>query len=213
MASLLDEVARRESDPEAIADRVIRRPVLVDQLLDGLRAGKGMAARRFGSARVIRVLSERKPEVLYPRIEVFIQLLDHESKVMQWEGLHVLGNLASVDEDRRIDGILDHLLRPIRGPVLITAANAIGAAARIAASKPELVGRVTTEILKVRRSNYQTTECRQVAIRQAVKAFDEIYPLMVEDREAVVRMVKKQLKSQRPGNRKAAEEFVRHHLR
>jgi hypothetical protein len=45
--------------------------------------------------------------------------------------------------------ILDRYFAPISGPVMVTAANIIGGAVKIARAKPALTERIVSEILKV----------------------------------------------------------------
>ena len=46
------------------------------------------------------------------------------------------GNLSAVDSKNKIDALLDEYLQPISGPVLITAANTINGAGKVAQAKP-----------------------------------------------------------------------------
>jgi hypothetical protein len=94
---------------------------------------------------------------------------------------------------------------------LITAANVIGGAAKIALAKPHLVGKITRELLRVGSGSYQTAECRRIALGHTVKSFEMFFERIV-DKEPVERLVRKQLKSSRGGTRKAAEQFVRRWL-
>ena len=168
------------------------------------------ARPRFGAGRKLRLIAERRPELLAPHFDAFVRLLDHPGKLFQWEAIFVLSHLARVDEEGRFDAIFKRYFEPIRGPVMITAANVILAGARIAAAKPQLADRIAREILGVTRGRYQTEECRRIAFGHAITAFDSIYP-MLRDPGAALRFVRRQLTCARPATRKKAARFLRRH--
>lgn len=207
MSKLVDEMERR-TDIERQAKKVLADPALVPELLAGLRADKPRV--KYGCAKVLRVVSERRPEVLYRHFEVFADLLDHENKILRWEGIFVLSHLARVDSAHKFDAIFRKYFAPIPGPVMITAANVIGGAARIALARPAWADRVAGEVLKVSRGRYGTTECRNVVIGQAIEAFDQLFHLL-RDPAPVRRFVQRQLKNTRPATRKKAERFLQRH--
>ena len=182
----------------------------LQELLDGLNAPDALT--KYGCAKVLRNLAAEQPKLLYPHFDYFHRLLRHPNKIFQWQGSFVLSHLARVDTERKFDEIFEEYFRPVRGPVMITAANVIGGAARIALARPDLADRIALEILKVSRARYQTTECRNVAIAHAVRAFDGILELL-RNPEPVFRFVRRQLRNPRPAARKAAEHFLQRRSR
>jgi hypothetical protein len=91
---------------------------------------------------------------------------------------------------------------------MITAANVIQGGARIARAKPQLADNIAAQVLKVEKANYQTAECRNVAIGHAVTALGEILDLLSEP-APILRFVRRQLKNPRPSTRKKAEQFLK----
>ena len=204
--TLLQRIALKGSDKEAIADSIADHPAQIEEVLGGLNSKKALV--KFSCAKVLRILSEVHPEVLYSHIDSFIKLLDSENNIMKWEGIHVIGNLACADNEKRIDAILSRYLKPIKGPVMITAANVIGGAAKIAAAKPYLAERIATEILKVEHAEYATAECRNVALGHALDAF-EIFFDKIKNKQPVIDLATKQLDNTRSGTRKRAEKLLK----
>ena len=205
-SALLQEISRKETDKDGIVDRVIRNPELIPEIIEGLSADR--ARIKYGCAKILRLLSEKNPEILYPWFGLFIDLLDSDNSFLKWDAIHVLGNLAAVDSENRFEKVYDRHFAPIPGPVLITAANVIGGAAKIALAKPALTGRVTGEILKVEKARYQTDECRNVALGQAIDSFDRFFN-QIEDKRAVIALVQRQLNNTRNSTRKKAEKFLK----
>jgi hypothetical protein len=205
-SALLRQIARKNVDLEKVADRVARNPERIQGAIDGLNSDRADVKHRC--AKALRIASQRRPEALYPFIDSFIHLLDVENRIMNWEGTIVIGNLATADTEGRIDRILNRYLAPISGPAMISAANSIAGAARIARAKPHLAGRIVVEILKVEHAEYKTTECRNVAIGHAINSFDLFFE-QVEDKEPVIAFVRRQLANTRNSTRKKAERFLR----
>lgn len=163
---------------------------------------------KYHSAKALLVLSAEKPDLLYPRFDVFVQLLDGDNRILRWNATRILGNLAAVDRLGLLDPVLDRLFAQITGNEMIGAANAIAAAAAIAVAKPHLAGRVADEILKVGAANYATPECRNVAIGHAIQAFDRFFPAL-EETARLLEFVNGQLDNPRPATRKKAARFLK----
>ncbi len=205
-SKLLQEISQKGSDKETIAEKVIKKPELLSELIAGLDAEE--ASIKYGSEKVLRMMSEKNPEVLYPKIDALINLLDSETTFLKWGAIQTVANLASVDSKGKIDKALKKYLSPIPGPVMITAANVIGGAAKIAAAKPMLAEKIAREVLKVEQASYQTAECRNVAIGHAISTLHQIYP-QVKNKGSLVKFIRRQLKNSRPSTRKKAEKFLK----
>ncbi len=205
MTTLLGPNRRAFTDPHEMARAVVDQPPLLAEVLDGLSSET--ARTKFGCAKAVRLLSETHPELLYPKFDFFVRLLDHPNKILQWEATLVLSQLAGVDAGNKFQTIFEKYFGPIGGPVMITAANVIRGAARIARAKPQWADRIAAELLKVAKARYQTPECRNVAIGHAVLALGEFVDLLANP-APVVRFVKRQLKNSRPATRNKAEGFL-----
>jgi hypothetical protein len=202
------EIAEKTADLDAIAERIAAEPRRLDALFEG--SGAETARVKYGCLKLLRILGERHPAVLYPALGRVLALLDAENSFVKWGAILIVGELAAVDSRGRIDRILGRFLRPIRGSVMITAANTIRAAAKIARAKPQLADRIARAILGVEKATYQTTECRNVAIGQAVEAFDELFELLARPKP-VVDFARRQLaNSRRAVARKAARFLTKH---
>jgi len=180
---------------------------MLKQIIEGLHSDR--ASVRFGCAKALRNLAESHPEKLYPHFDVFRALLDHPNKILQWDGTIVLSHLVRVDADRKFTAIFKRYFAPISGPVMISAANVIGGAARIAIARPDLADRIAAELLRVESASYATAECRNVAIGHAITAFGGFLGLLRKQRPPVLEFVRRQLTNSRPATRKKAERLLK----
>jgi hypothetical protein len=206
MTTWLAPVLRAASNPLQLARKTMENPRLLSGIIEGLNAE---AARvKFGCAKALRILSEQRPDLLYPQFDFFVRLLGHKNKIFQWDGAFVLSQLARLDAEDKFAAVFDKYFAPIPGPVMITAANAIRGGARIARARPEMADRIATEVLKVAKARYQTAECRNVAIGHVVLALGEFLDL-IRDPAPATRFVRRQLHNSRPATRKKAERFLK----
>ena len=99
---------------------------LIARMLAGLESPR--AGVKFGASKALRTLSAGFPELLYPRFDPIAGLLAHPNQILVWNATLTLANLAVVDDQGKIEAVLGTYLRLMRGPGLVTAANAIRAA-------------------------------------------------------------------------------------
>jgi hypothetical protein len=207
-SAIMEQIGQKGSDKEQVAERVIAEPGLLKSVIEGLSARP--AAIKYGCSKVLRLISQKKPEFLYPRFDFFVKRLDIDNTFLKCDAILTLANLTSVDSDNKFEAIFDRYFAPIKGPTLIVAANIIGSAARIALSKPELTDWIVGKLLKVENAKYQTEECRNIALGQAIDSFDEFFE-RIGDKERVRRLVKKQLRNTRKSAAKKAAQFLKKH--
>jgi hypothetical protein len=191
---LVDLAQKAEGDPELLLGAI-----------DAL--GSVDPCTRFAAAKLLRILSERSPEALYPHFDALVRMLRDENSILRWNAMLALGNLASADRENKLDDILDEYLAPISGPNLVDAANTLQGAAAIARAKPYLADRIATNILRVERARYAKAECRNVAIGHAILALDEFFPAIREP-HPVQLFVRRQLKNSRHATASKARKFL-----
>ena len=100
---------------QALVDKTITKEELLNKvkqdfsmiplLLSGVDSSK--PAVRYGCAKVLMDLSEEYPEKLYPYLNLFIDLLDSKYRILTWNALAIIANLARVDADKKFDAIFD----------------------------------------------------------------------------------------------------------
>src|SRR5512139_1683906 len=120
------EITKPKANLAAVAERIAKRPDLLPEILDSLQIDQ--ARTKYGCLKVLRVLSEKQPAVLYPYFDRIASMLSSDNNILRWGAIIIIGNLSAVDSKNKIDALLDEYLQPISGPVLITAANTINGA-------------------------------------------------------------------------------------
>lgn len=206
---LLQKLANKSMTKQRLLQKVKQNPDILPELLNGVSSSK--AAVRYGCAKVLTDLSEEHPEELYPYMDFFIDLLDTKYRILAWNAMAIIANLAKVDEHKKFDAIFDRYYAFLNDEYMVTVANVVGNSAKIALAKPHLVQRITTELLKVENiklTPHLTAECKRVIIEHTIKSFDVFFE-KIEAKERVLSFAKKQLHSTRTSLRKQAQSFLK----
>jgi hypothetical protein len=203
-------LAEKVLTADQLAQRAIKQPDLITTILDGLDHAK--ADVKYPCGKALRVIVDEEPELLYPYFDLFSSMLDSSNKIMRWEAIYVIAGLAAVDEEDKISAIWKSYFRPIEGPEMITAANIVNGAARIAVARREMVEPILHEILRVHHGKYETEECYLVVAGAALKAVDKLHKLAA-DKESLVRFAELHVTSSRLPTRNAARRLLEKHAK
>lgn len=204
--SILEAVAKKKNKAEALAKRVIRNPISLSELLEGIYSEK--AAIKFKSAKILRIISEERPGLLYPKWDFFEKLLDSENNIIKWNAMDVIANLTRVDSRNRFDKIFRKFYGMLYDGSLITAAHVVGNSWKIAKAKPGLGSRITSELLKVEKIPLPTEECRNILKGHAILSFSEYFD-QIKEKGKVKSFARRELKNSRNATRSKAEKFLK----
>jgi hypothetical protein len=196
---LLVKLADKSLTKDGLRQRVKQDFGLLPVLLEGTCSPK--AAVRYGCAKVLMDLSADHPERLYPYMDSFISLLDSKYRILTWNALAIIANLAKVDEEQKFDAVFDKYYSFLSNEYMVTVANTVGNSGKIALAKTYLTPRITAELLKVEHVSvtpHLTEECKRVIAEGAIKTFDLFFDKLEEkEKKKVLAFVERQLGSSR----------------
>jgi len=205
-ADILSKLARKETRAEDIAEKVLKKPDLLPQLFLGISSTNSRVM--FGSAKILKIISEKDPEMLYSRMDFFENLVDNENSIVKWNAIDIVANLTVADSLNKFDKFAKRFFGCLCEGSLITASHVVDNSGKIALAKPELQDEITEELLRVEAISLPTEECRNILIGKTIKAFDAYYD-EIKDKEKVASFVKRQLKNSRAATRVKAEKFLK----
>ncbi|WXG44212.1 MAG: hypothetical protein WED04_09285 [Promethearchaeati archaeon SRVP18_Atabeyarchaeia-1] len=201
---LLSELEKKGSDFEGIADRALKDQDTLAEVVKGLSSDK--ARMKYGCAKVLRIIGELSPQTLYPKWDFFASMLSSGNTFLKSDAVFILGHLARVDSENKIEPIFDRLYELLDDESMITAANLVGASANIAKSKPQLQTRITSKLLGIDQTHHGS-ECKNVLKGHLISTFDQYFGSL-RDKKKVLDFVRSELKNARPATRKKAEKFL-----
>jgi hypothetical protein len=207
---MLVKLADKTLTKHGLHQRVEQDFGLLPVLLEGTCSSE--AAVRYGCAKVLMDLSDDHPEKLYPHMDAFIKLLDSKYRILTWNALAIIANLAKVDMDKKFDAVFDKYYGFLGNEYMVTVANTVGNSGKIALAKPYLIPRITAELLKVEQVSvtpHLSEECKRVIAEIAVKTFDLFFDKLDEkEKKKVLSFVERQLGSSRKTLNTKAKDFL-----
>ena len=205
----MQKLAGKSMTKEELFQKIKHDFALLPEALKGISSSK--AAIRYGCAKVLTDLSEEHPEKLYSYIDSFIDLLDSKYRILTWNAMAIIANLARIDKDKKFDAIFDKYYSFLNDEYMVTVANVVGHSGKIALAKPYLTQKITDELLKVENISttpHLTEECKRVIAEKAIESFDMFYD-RIYAKEKVISFVKRHLYSSRRTLKEEAENFLK----
>ncbi len=206
---LLQKLGSKEITKIQLLERVEADFGLVPVLLEGTSSAN--ASVRYACGSILMDLSGKHPNQMYPYIESFIGLLDNEHRILTWNAMAIVANLAAVDADRKFDAIFDKYYSFLSNEYMVTVANAVVNSMKIAASKPYLANRIASELLKTQNlqvTPHLTEECKLVIAERAIKTFNTLINY-TQNKHALIEFAQEHQNSSRASLRKEAKIFLK----
>jgi hypothetical protein len=207
---IIERISINGSDKEQIVKEAIKSPECIPKLLEGLHHEKGSV--KLGCEKILRLISEKQPELIYPYFDTFVKMLDSENNILKWGAIITISNLSSVDTESKIEEIFNKYYYYVTDKTMITASNIVKNSWKIALAKPKLAGKITNEILKAEHAAYVnkgrlSPECNNVVCGHAIEAFEKFYA-EIKDKKPVVDFIKRQAHNTRKPVARKAEKFL-----
>jgi len=202
---MLGELNRKQDNSESLARMIVKNPNRLSVVFNGISSENPRI--KFRSAKVLRILSEKNPKLLYSKIDFFIDLLDSENNIIRWNAMDTIANLAVVDSKNKFNKIFKKFYGLLYEGSLITASHVVDNSGKIAGAKPNLQSKITNELLKIEKVPLPTEECRNMLLGKTIVAFDMYYD-QIQNKDKVISFVKRQLTNSRNATKVKAEKFL-----
>jgi len=206
---LLQKLADKSVTKEQLTKKIIQNPALITEMLCGFSSPT--PAIRYGCGKILMDVSEHHPELLYPYMDVFIDLLNSKYRILTWNALITIANLTTVDTEKKFDAAFKKYYELLQDDYMVTVANVVGSSGKIAVAKPHLTNQIVEKLLAVENLSttpHLTTECKRVIIEHAITSFDLFFP-QIEQKTTVIAFVNKHRNSSRKSLRIASEKFLK----
>jgi len=177
----------------------------VQRFLDDVRSTDARA--KFAAAKELRRLSSEDPYSVYPHFDVLASLLDGGNTILQWNAILAIGDLSSVDDQGKVDVLMDRFISYLGEGSMITANNTIVALTTIARNKPGHRARIIDALLGVEGNTYDTAECTSIVIGKTILAFNELYE-HIRDDERIAEFVRRHIENERPTTARNAKRLL-----
>jgi len=173
----------------------------IDELIEGLKCKE--CKKREKSFKEILKISEKNPELLYPKWGVFLEHLSSNNVFWMYQAVYIIANLTKVDNNK-FEKIFDSYFNLLNDKSIVVAAHAALNAGKIAKNRPKLEPKITERLLATEKSRHKHKGIIQA---YAMEAFSEYFK-DAKDKKNIIKFSEKQFKVGNPKAKKAAKEIL-----
>jgi hypothetical protein len=210
-SNFLEGIERKEMTKDLLFSRIEADFGLLPEVLKGIFSPKAVV--RYSCSSVLMRLSAEYPDRIYPCFDTFAQLLKSEHRILVWNASAVIANLCIVDAEKKFEDIFDEYYALLNNEYLVTVANIVSQSGKIAVSKPHLITKITSNLLKIEELSttpHLTEECKLVIAEKALASFNQFFNKMSsEDQRRVLSFAKRQTECSRKTLKAKAEVFLK----
>ncbi|MDR2941657.1 MAG: hypothetical protein LBV17_03600 [Treponema sp.] len=152
--------------------------------------------------------AKENPQKIYPEIEKFIGLMDNKNNILKWTAIDIIGYCAKMDIDKKIDPIMNKIIKRLNCGKMVTAAHAISSLTDIALGKPEYRNKIINGILKTEEYKYDTEKCHYILMGKVIMAFDKLLNIIGKNKN-VIMFLERQTESINKLNKTKAEKLIK----
>jgi hypothetical protein len=197
------DLEKRTPEQKKTAENAINHETLLSELLNGLLSKK--TTIRYKNFKAIYLISEDHPETVYKKWNFFENMLKSNNNSFKFYAIHILANLAKIDNQGKFEKILDDFYGILNEDALVPACHVAYVSGKIANAKPGLAEEITQRLLNIDKATYNHKELVQA---NALKAFSEYYD-KIGNKEKVLNLAKALQKNKSARAKKEANEFLK----
>ena len=180
---------KEKQDLRKYVDIVSKEASLVPQLLDIIETDK--SAVKFQAEKIIRMISEERPIIIYPYFERIAALLYCGNNFIKWGAIQMIPNLLDVDKEHLWTKVRERYMETYMSPQIVEFGNGVKGAEKILAAYPEEEPILIPPLLSIDEHIFLykgevSKECQNVAIGQIIETFEKIYPKSSYKKEMIL---------------------------
>jgi hypothetical protein len=192
---------------EEIAQVIVEEPQILDMILKSINCET--ARVKFRCAKIIKIISTKKPEILMEHWNFFTNLLESENKIILWNALDIIANLTAVDHEHKFDDVYIQYYKFLEDDSMVTAAHVVENSDQIINNRPDLEEKITLKLLNIDKIP-RDGECADILSSKALGVFDKHY-ISIDDKKQVLEFALKASQSKRNATKIRADKFIKKH--
>lgn len=200
---MLSGLDNKGINPNIYAKKVFEKPDLIPQYLEGLFSKN--ETYRYNCFKVIHIVSEEKPDILYSHWDCFKNHLRSNNQYHKMSAAIIIANLTAVDTDRKFEKLFEEYYSILKSDKTVTPIYTIKSSAKIVDFKPHLENKITDVLLNI--ENIHPGKQIELVKSAVIESFSEYFE-KTENKDKIIDFVRRQLDSNSPKTRKTAKEFL-----
>jgi hypothetical protein len=194
---------KKEINQNIFAENLISDPDLISEYLDGLLSKN--ETYRYNCFKVLYAVSEKKPDLLYPYWNFFVDHLNSKNSYHKMSAVLIITNLTAVDKDQKFEVIFHDFFNNIKSEKTIVPIFVVKSSSTILSYKPHLERKITELLLNIE----QHHQGKQIElVKSAVIESFSKYFQNSSRKDEIISFVSNQLDSWSPKTKKTAKAFI-----
>lgn len=140
---------------------------------------------KYGFAKELINIGSENPQQLYKHLDLLLTLLNEQNNILKWTGIDLMGYLSSVDQENKMDGCIQSLIKLLHVGHLITCNHTTFALGFIAQNKTQFKKKIFKELLLVDQDVFDINECKNIAIGKVLEVFKTLIDDIMQYKEAI----------------------------
>jgi len=200
---MISGLEKKEINQDNYAENLIKNSDLIPEYLDGLLSKN--ETFRYNCFKMLFTVSEKKPDIIYPYWDFFIDHLDSKNNYHKMSAVSIIANLTAVDSHQKFEVIFNAFYDNLKSEKTIVPIYVVKSSTRIIGSKPHLEEKITNLLLNIE----QIHPGKQIELVKAavVESFSNIFERSSK-KDEIINFVRNQLESSSPKTKKAAKQFI-----
>jgi len=200
---MISDLLNKDIDPQTYFKKTMKKPDMINHLLEGLISKN--ETYRYNCFKVLDIVSEKKPDLLYPHWDFFIEHLRSDNQYHKMSAVLLIASLTAVDTGKKFEKIFDEYYSNLKSEKTVVPIYIMKSSGKIVNNKPKLERKITDLLLNIEK----IYPGKQVELVKAavIESFSDFYK-NAEKKHEIIGFVKKQLDSESPKTRKTAREFI-----
>jgi hypothetical protein len=203
--SMLADLSRKNINAKNMVKKILKDKELISELLEGILSKKERI--RFNSFKVLLLLSEEHPKVLYTHWDFFADLLKSGNTYLKYIAVLIIANLTKDDPRGRFKRIFNRYYALLDDKSVIPAAHVAASSGKIVRAIPKLQTKITNKLLQIDQTAHHP-ERKDLIKGHAIESFGEYFE-EVKNKKKIILFVREQLNSRSPRTKKVAKEFLK----
>jgi len=199
---MLPDLSKRSVNIKTLTNRALTDGKVINELLEGILSKKDII--RYNSFRVLHLLSEEYPELLYPKWDFFAVMINSDNAYHKLIAVRLIANLTWVDTKNKFEKMFNKYYDLLNDSVII-AGHVTALSGKIAKAKPKLRDQVTNKLLNIDKTSQKHKDLIKAG---AIESFSEYFGES-ENKKKIIEFVKKQSKCKSPKTKEKAKEFLK----
>lgn len=198
------ELNTKNIDVENLAREATLNKEFISELLKGVINKSELI--RFNSSNVLKVISQKNPETIYPKFDYFVEMLGSSNAYHQCCAIELIANLACSDPKNKFENVFNKFFDILKNEKTIPSAYLARNSGKIALTKPDLRKKITNKLLSI--DVLHKGKQIELIKSHVIASLNQYFEFM-ENKHDIIKFVKNQLNSQSPKTKKAAQAFLK----